>query len=64
MLWNIVKGVVAAVVVKKITERYFAKKEDAAPVQLALDIPAKPRRPRKVADAPAQDPLNATESTI
>ena len=66
MLWNIVKGVVAAVLVTKITERYFKDKNAvAAPAQSNArskpDVPgeavpsaplnAKPRTARKPAAA-------------
>ena len=64
MLWNIVKGVVAAVLVTKITERYFKDKNRlAAPAQSnarsnpdlsgevtpAAPVAAKPRTVRKPA---------------
>lgn len=65
MLWKIVKGVVAAVVVKKIAQRYLDKdKQLSKPVQLDLDIPAKPRRTRKPSVVAPDSPLTATESTI
>jgi len=65
MLWKIFKGVVAAVVVKKIAQRYLDKdKQVSAPVQLDLDIPARPRRSRKPVVTASENPLNATESTI
>jgi len=70
MLWKIVKGVVAAVLITKITERYF--KDKNAPVQLDLDIPAKPLREtgpismanEPIAGKPLDNPSTATESTI
>ena len=60
MLWNIVKGVVAAVLVTKITERYFKDKNAvAAPAQ--SNARSKPDVPGEAVPAA---PLNAKPRTV